>query len=91
MVKKAVKHLKPYIPELTLAQLKEKAGLKQLVRLSANENAFGTSPDVAKALDKWHYEDANLYPDSNAAELRSIIASQFDISEQQLNLWQRAG
>lgn len=84
MVKEAVKHLKPYIPELTLAQLKEKAGLKQLVRLSANENAFGTSPDVAKALDKWHYEDANLYPDSNAAELRSIIASQFDISEQQL-------
>ncbi|MSE21418.1 histidinol-phosphate transaminase, partial [Lactobacillus parabuchneri] len=50
MVKEAVKHLKPYIPELTLAQLKEKVGLKQLVRLSANENAFGTSPDVAKAL-----------------------------------------
>ncbi|MEE8824833.1 histidinol-phosphate aminotransferase [Lentilactobacillus sunkii] len=84
MVKEAVKHLKPYVPELTLEQLKQQKGLKKLVRLSANENAYGTSPDVAKALDKWHYADSNLYPDSNAEELREIIASQFDIKPNKL-------
>ncbi|GAA3197797.1 histidinol-phosphate transaminase [Lentilactobacillus kefiri] len=84
MVKEAVKHLEPYVPELTLDQLKKKVGLDKLVRLSANENAFGTSPDVAKALDKWHYQNANLYPDSNAEELREIIATQFDIKPDKL-------
>lgn len=84
MVKEAVKNLKPYVPELTLEQLKKQKGLDKLVRMSANENAYGTSGDVAKALDKWHYRDANLYPDSNADELREIIASQFDINADKL-------
>lgn len=48
MVKESVKHLNPYVPEQTLADLKSQYGLKKLVRLSANENAFGTSPEVAK-------------------------------------------
>ena len=84
MVKEAVKNLEPYVPELTLEQMKKQKGLDKLVRMSANENAYGTSGDVAKALDKWHYRDANLYPDSNADELREIIASQFDINADKL-------
>ena len=84
MVKETVKHLNPYVPEMTLAELKKQRGLDKLVRLSANENAFGTSPDVAKALDKWHYADSNLYPDSNAEELRSSMATRFNISPDNL-------
>lgn len=84
MVKEAVKHLDPYVPELTLEQMKKQKGLDKLVRMSANENAYGTSPDVAKALDKWHYADSNLYPDSNADELREIISTQFDIKADKL-------
>lgn len=84
MVKEAVKHLDPYVPELTLEQMKKQKGLDKLVRMSANENAYGTSPDVAKALDKWHYADSSLYPDSNADELREIIATQFDIKADKL-------
>lgn len=84
MVKESVKHLNPYVPEQTLADLKSQYGLKKLVRLSANENAFGTSLEVAKALDKWHFSDANLYPDSNAEVLRKSIATRFGIDEDHL-------
>jgi histidinol-phosphate aminotransferase len=84
MVKESVKHLNPYVPEQTLDDLKKQYGLKKLVRLSANENAFGTSPEVARALDSWHFSDANLYPDSNAEVLRRSIATRFNISEDHL-------
>ncbi|MFD1124893.1 histidinol-phosphate transaminase [Lentilactobacillus raoultii] len=79
MVKESVKHLNPYIPEQTLDDLKAQYGLKRLIRLSANENAFGTSSEVAKALEKWHFADANLYPDSNAEKLRQSISVRFGI------------
>lgn len=84
MVKETVKHLNPYVPELTLSELKKQHGLAKLVRLSANENAFGTSPEVTDALDKWHFASANLYPDSNAEQLRSNIATHFNISPDSL-------
>ncbi len=84
MVKESVKHLNPYVPEKTLTDLKKQYGLERLVRLSANENAFGTSPEVAKALDDWHYAGTNLYPDSNAAALRKGIATRFNVSEDDL-------
>ncbi|GHP15028.1 histidinol-phosphate aminotransferase [Lentilactobacillus fungorum] len=84
MVKETVKHLNPYVPEVTLTELKQRYGLDRLVRLSANENAFGTSADVVKALDSWHYADANLYPDSNAEQLRSLISTRFNLNPDNL-------
>ena len=50
MVKEAIKKLKPYILEKTIAEIKQEQGLTKLVRLSANENAWGTSPKVAQAI-----------------------------------------
>lgn len=84
MVKETVTHLDPYVPEQTLADMKKQYGLASIVRLSVNENAFGTSPEVAKALEKWHFADANLYPDSNVETLRRNIATRFNIDETNL-------
>ncbi|ANZ61078.1 histidinol-phosphate transaminase [Secundilactobacillus paracollinoides] len=80
MVKKAIADLKPYTPEDTLDALKQREGLSKLVRLSANENAFGTSPRVAEALSKWGFTGANRYPDSNMTTLREAIASRLNVS-----------
>lgn len=80
MVKKAIANLKPYTPELTLEDLKKREGLSKLVRLSANENAFGTSPKVAEALSNWGFTGANRYPDSNMTTLRDAIASRLNVS-----------
>lgn len=84
MVKSAIKQLTPYVPEQTLASLKAQRGLDKLVRLSANENAWGTSPKVKQAILDWGITDVNRYPDSNVAQLRSAIADRLTVDPEQL-------
>ncbi|MBT9672190.1 histidinol-phosphate transaminase [Secundilactobacillus kimchicus] len=84
MVKPGLANLKPYVPEESLSGLKKRLGLKKIVRLSANENAYGTSPKVKQALLDWQFEDANRYPDAEASRLRTIISEQFGISQDRL-------
>lgn len=86
MVKETIKNLKPYVPEQTLADLKQARGLKQLVRLSANENAWGTSLKVAQAIKEWGAADANRYPDSEVTQLRQVVAKGLDVSPESLVL-----
>lgn len=48
-------------------------GKAKVVKLSSNENAFGTNPAVVKAI-KDHAEEAFRYPDGGCSELRKAIA-----------------
>ncbi len=80
MVKKTVTSLKAYKAEPSLLKLKNNLGLKSLTRLSANENAFGTSPKVPQALIKWGFKNVNRYPDSNCKKLRNLLAQSLQIS-----------
>ena len=45
-MKEIIRTLKPYIPEEPAEAVKERLGIDRLVRLSANENPYGTSPLV---------------------------------------------
>ena len=55
------------------------------MRLSANENPYGTSPKVREAvLDYVVNNDANLYPDGNASALRAKLANYWNVEENQL-------
>lgn len=49
-MKASVQNLQPYVPEKPLATLAQELGLARVVRLSANENPYGTSPAVAAAV-----------------------------------------
>ena len=42
-MKEIIRTLKPYIPEESAEAVKERLGVERLVRLSANENPYGTS------------------------------------------------
>lgn len=83
-MKKVIEELQPYIPEKSLSILKEELGLKKLVRLSANENPYGTSPAVKKAIVNWAYSQSNRYPDGDATELRDLISEEFAIDPKQI-------
>lgn len=77
--------LKSYVPEESAESVKERLGIERLVRLSANENPYGTSPKVREAvLNYIEHHDANLYPDGNASSLRSILAEYWGVAENQL-------
>ncbi|MQS96493.1 histidinol-phosphate transaminase [Companilactobacillus halodurans] len=83
-MREVIKKLQPYVPEKPLEILKDELGLKKLVRLSANENPYGTSPKVKKAVIDWTYEQSNRYPDGNASELRQLIAKRFSLDPKQI-------
>lgn len=74
-MKSQIKKIENYIPEEPIESVKERLGLKKLVRLSANENPFGTSPKVKEAILKWNFGEENRYPDGYASDLRNKIAN----------------
>jgi len=83
-MKASVRQLKPYIPEKPLATLQAELGLSKLVRLSANENPYGTSPAVEKAVKQWDFAGSNRYPDAEAEELRQAVAQRYQLNPDSL-------
>lgn len=82
-MKKSIKDLKPYVPEEPLDDLKKRLHLDRVVRLSANENPYGTSPKVAEMLQTKLFE-SNRYPDGGAVELRNAVSDFYDVKPEQL-------
>lgn len=75
-MKASIEQLAAYVPEKPLATLQAELGLPRLVRLSANENPYGTSPAVATAIKNWDFTQSNRYPDADAQALRAAVAKQ---------------
>ncbi|EJF01436.1 histidinol-phosphate transaminase [Liquorilactobacillus mali] len=73
-MKSQIKKIENYIPEEPIESVKKRLGLDKLVRLSANENPFGTSPKVKEAILNWNFGEENRYPDGYANDLRNKIA-----------------
>ena len=57
--------------------------IKNLIKLSANESALGTSKRVKKII-KDNKLDLSKYPDSKAKELRKVISSKFNCNYNQI-------
>ena len=73
-MKEIIGQLKSYVPEEPLESVQARLGIDKLVRLSANENPYGTSQKVREAvLDYVANNDANYYPDGYAASLRQAL------------------
>lgn len=68
-----VKSLTPYVPG-------EQPKLANLVKLNTNENPYGPSPRVLKAIRGAVDENLRLYPDPNADALKRTIAEYHDVS-----------
>lgn len=83
-MKASVRNLTPYVPEQPLADLQAELGLKRVVRLSANENPYGTSPAVERAVKSWDFTNSNRYPDADARALRTAVAAQIGVAPAQL-------
>lgn len=82
-MKESISNLKPYVPEEPLEDLKKRLNLERIVRLSANENPYGTSPKVAEMLQTTAFA-GNRYPDGAAAALRTAVSDFYDVNPDQL-------
>lgn len=57
-------------------------GAGRVIKLSSNENPFGTSPKALEALKQNHHLEK--YPDGNSTELRYAIADKFGLEADRL-------
>nr|WP_252894224.1 hypothetical protein [Veillonella denticariosi] len=85
-MKEIIRTLQPYVPEEPAQAVKSRlGGVDRLVRLSANENPYGTSPEVREAILSYvTHNDANYYPDGNATPLRTKLAEYWQVKPEQL-------
>ncbi|MBJ7348298.1 MAG: histidinol-phosphate transaminase [Thermoleophilaceae bacterium] len=74
-----IERLKPYVAQAPIDRLQVQYGIAAMVKLSANEGAFGPVHGVAEQLA---HESAQLrrYPDSAGLELRDAIAQRHVVS-----------
>ncbi|MCX6007962.1 MAG: histidinol-phosphate transaminase [Chloroflexi bacterium] len=74
MVRGGLRHMKAYTPVDPIDLLTEKAVAKagETAKLDGNENPYGCSPRVQKALSE--YKEFNRYPDPAQREVRKALA-----------------
>ncbi len=72
--RKAVKGFSPYVPGLSPEEIKEKYGLKRVIKLASNESFCGPSPGAVKEVKK-ELKRMNIYPMTEPHKLKSLIAS----------------
>jgi histidinol-phosphate aminotransferase len=72
-----VSSLTPYVPG-------EQPKLENLVKLNTNENPYGPSDQVIRALQAVANENLRLYPDPNSDKLKAAIAKYYDLKSEQV-------
>ena len=78
LVPKHIRNLSPYIPGMTIDEVKRKFGLRDIIKLASNENPAGPSPKAAKYLID-NLNESHRYPDSYAFKLRKKLADLYDL------------
>jgi histidinol-phosphate aminotransferase len=72
-----VKDLKPYSPG-------EQPQINNITKLNTNENPYGPSPKVIKAISEAADDRLRLYPPPEADQLKQTIAQHFELSPSQI-------
>lgn len=80
--REVLKDIAPYVPGKPISDVQRELGLSEVIKLASNENPFGFSPKVEKAL-KDVLSDLPLYPDGNATALREKLAGKHGLKPEQ--------
>ncbi|HOW35877.1 MAG TPA: histidinol-phosphate transaminase [Candidatus Omnitrophota bacterium] len=83
IARKHILQIKPYIPGKPIEEVEREMGLKSVIKLASNENPYGPSPKVLKAMVQ-AAKTVNRYPDGSCYYLRQELARRLKVSENQL-------
>ncbi|MFH1360343.1 MAG: histidinol-phosphate transaminase [Candidatus Omnitrophota bacterium] len=83
IVNKRILEIKPYVPGKPIEEVQRELGLKDVVKLASNENPFGPSPQVLKAISQ-KAKTINRYPESSCFYLREELSRQLNVKPNQL-------
>ncbi|KAA1042427.1 histidinol-phosphate transaminase [Macrococcus equipercicus] len=80
-MKPQIKQLNVYQPGKTAEELQTELGINgEMMKLSSNENVYGPSPAVQRALQQ-ALKNLHEYPDSSGRALKQTIAAHYDVAE----------
>lgn len=80
---KNVLGIKPYVPGKPIEEVKREFGLKSVIKLASNENPYGPSPKVLKAICA-AAKTLNRYPDGSCFALRQEVSKRLKVAPDQL-------
>ncbi len=83
VIKKRLLTIEPYRPGKPIDEVKRELGLKNVIKLASNENPYGPSPEVLKAIAR-EAKNINRYPDGGCFYLRWKLAKRLGVSSDQL-------
>ncbi|WP_457639194.1 histidinol-phosphate transaminase [Persephonella sp.] len=78
-----LKGVKPYSPGKPVEELQRELGINEVVKLASNENPFGCSLFVKKAVER-AVTHINRYPDGGAYYLRKKLSEFYGVSPDQI-------
>lgn len=78
LVPSYIKKLKKYKPGKSIQEAELNNDGIKYIKLSSNENPYGSSPLAIKAIEKT-YKNLNRYPDASGYQLRSKLAEKFKV------------
>jgi histidinol-phosphate aminotransferase len=82
-VKKSIFDIKPYVPGKPIEEVKRELGLQRVIKLASNENPYGPSPKVLKAINQ-AAKSLNRYPDGDCFYLRQALARHLKVDSREL-------
>lgn len=80
LMRDAAKSFSPYVPGLSIDEIRERYGLSNVIKLASNENPLGVSPVVEQTL-KDYAKLAFRYPQSGVPALQAAIAKHHLVPE----------
>ena len=80
-VRREVEDLKPYVPGLSIDDIRQRYGCENIVKMASNENALGVSPLVQERL-KRAVSTVYRYPQSGNPRLVQAIAQKYGIDSE---------
>jgi histidinol-phosphate aminotransferase len=81
--RKELRDLEVYVPGKPIEELQREMGLKNVIKVASNENAFGPSPKALEALKRAIY-NVNRYPDGGCFYLRKKLAERLGLNGDRL-------
>ena len=83
IAKKRIFEVEPYRPGKPIAEVKRELKLSKVIKLASNENPYGPSPAVLKAMVQ-EARLVNRYPDGGCFYLRQALAKRLSVAGENL-------
>lgn len=79
-----VRQIAPYKPGRSAEEVAAERGVSDVIKLASNENPLGASDAAVKALHELSANSVSRYPDGGCRQLRTAVAEQLNISQEEL-------